>query len=120
VAFVREPRSFGLYQLTAADWRGAAFARETIIGGCVRASTGEEINRHNGWRVLVQKAAFDVREREDANDDGGRHQLFLLAKARDAKQSRREAAPKGEISRAGKAAVQRVGTRVRRAVDQGH
>jgi hypothetical protein len=25
----------------------------------VRASTGEEINRHNGWRVLVQKAAFD-------------------------------------------------------------
>lgn len=60
IALVRDPQNGELFQLTGADWRGAAFWRDLIIGGIVRASVGEEIARHEGRRVLLQVTAFEV------------------------------------------------------------
>jgi len=59
IALVRDPASGELFQLGASDWRAAAFWREMIRGGCIRATIGEEIGRHDGRRVLLQAAAFE-------------------------------------------------------------
>lgn len=60
IALVRDPQNGELFRLTGADWRGAAFWRDIIIGGIVRASVGEEIARHEGRRVLLQVTTFEV------------------------------------------------------------
>ncbi len=57
---VRDPVSGELFRLTGVDWHAAAFSREIIVGGCIRAQPGEEIGRHDGWRVLLEVAAFEA------------------------------------------------------------
>ena len=57
-ALVREPTSGEMFKLTTSDWCGAAFRRDIIIGGVVRAAACEEIERHNRRRVLVEEDKF--------------------------------------------------------------
>jgi hypothetical protein len=57
---VRDPQTGQFFRLTGLDWFGAKFWRETIVGGVVRASLGEGINRHEGSRILLKAAAFDA------------------------------------------------------------
>jgi hypothetical protein len=59
IAVVRDP-SGKLFRIIGADWKETAFWRETIVGGVVRAQTGEELFPHNGRRVLVEVGAFDA------------------------------------------------------------
>jgi|SoimicMinimDraft_9_1059737.scaffolds.fasta_scaffold02976_3 hypothetical protein len=55
LAMVREPMSGEMFKLTTSDWRGAAFWRQIIISGVVRSAACEEIERHNGRRVLIDE-----------------------------------------------------------------
>ncbi|MGZ9272052.1 MAG: hypothetical protein ACXW6T_23250 [Candidatus Binatia bacterium] len=55
LALVRDPASGQLFQLTASDWRGAVFWRDIIVSGVVRSPACEEIERHNGRRVLIDE-----------------------------------------------------------------
>jgi hypothetical protein len=57
---VRDPVSGELFRLAGADWHAAAFWREIIVGGCICGQPGEEIGRHDGWRVLLEVAAFEA------------------------------------------------------------
>ena len=59
-AVVRHPVSGALFRLIGIDWKGAAFWRDTIVGGIVRAQTGEEIALHEGRRLLIEAGAFDA------------------------------------------------------------
>jgi len=54
-AVVRHPVSGALFRLIGIDWKGAAFWRDTIVGGIVRAQTGEEIALHEGRRLLGRR-----------------------------------------------------------------
>jgi hypothetical protein len=60
IGLVRDSDSGELFRLTGTDWHAAAFWREIIVGGCIRAQTGEEIGRHDGRRVLLQAAGFEA------------------------------------------------------------
>ena len=60
LALVRDPTSGQMFQLTAADWRGAAFWRDIIVSGVVCSSAGEEIGCHDGRRVLLKADEFDT------------------------------------------------------------
>ena len=60
IAVVRDPVSGALVRLIGTDWKEAAFWRDTIVGGIVRAQTGEEIVPHEGRRVLLEAGAFDA------------------------------------------------------------
>jgi hypothetical protein len=60
IAVVRNPRSGALFPMIGSDWKGAAFWRETIVGGIVRAQMGEEIAAHEGHRILLDAEAFDA------------------------------------------------------------
>jgi hypothetical protein len=66
VNLVRDPQTGQFFRLTGGDWFGAAFWRDMIVGGVVRASTGEEIYRHKGRRILLEAAAFDAWRRQRA------------------------------------------------------
>jgi len=63
-SFVRDA-SGEMFRITPADWRAAVLARETIIGGVVRASAGELIERYAGRCVLIETAALDRLLREE-------------------------------------------------------
>ena len=54
------PTTGQMFQLTASDWRGAVFWRGIILSGVVRSSACEEIERHDGRRVLLKADEFDV------------------------------------------------------------
>jgi hypothetical protein len=76
IGVVRHPVPSEWFRLTATDWYSAVFWRETILSGCVCASVCEEIERHNGRRVLIEATAFDAwlkkmiqRRPQAANDD---------------------------------------------------
>ena len=60
IALVRDPVSGALFRLICTDWKQAAFWRDTIVGGIVRAQTCEEIAPHEGRRVLMEAGAFDA------------------------------------------------------------
>ena len=60
IALVRDPVSGALFRLISTDWKPAAFWRDIIVGGIVRAQTGEEIAPHEGRRVLMEAGAFDA------------------------------------------------------------
>jgi hypothetical protein len=60
LAFVRDPTSGQMFQLTAADWRGAAFWRDIVASGVVRSSACEEIKRHDGRRILLKADQLDI------------------------------------------------------------
>jgi hypothetical protein len=60
LAMVRDPVSGEMFKLTTSDWRGAAFWRYIIIGGRVHAAACEDIERHDGRRVLIEEVAFDL------------------------------------------------------------
>ena len=60
IAVVRDPVSGALFRLVGTDWKQAAFWRDTIVGGIVRAQTGEEIAPYEGRRVLIEAGAFDA------------------------------------------------------------
>ena len=60
IAVVRDPVSGALFRLIGADWKEAAFWRDTIVGGIVRAQTGEAIAPHEGRRALIEAGAFDA------------------------------------------------------------
>jgi hypothetical protein len=60
IALVRDPVSGALFRLIGADWKEAAFWRETIVGGIVRAQRGEAIAPHEGRRALIEAGAFDA------------------------------------------------------------
>jgi hypothetical protein len=66
ISLVRDPQTGDFFRLTGLDWWGAAFWREMIIGGVVRASPGEDIDRHNGRRILLKAAAFDAWRQQQA------------------------------------------------------
>jgi hypothetical protein len=55
----RDPVSHKLLRLTASVWHGHAGWYDTVLGGVIRASIGEEIERYNGRRVLLQASAFE-------------------------------------------------------------
>jgi hypothetical protein len=59
VAVARDRVSGALFRIVGADWKEAAFWRETIVGGAVRAQLGEELALHEGRRVLLEAGAFD-------------------------------------------------------------
>lgn len=59
LALVREP-SGQIFQLTTSDFRGAVFWRDIILSGCVRAAGCEEIERHDGRRVLIDESALSA------------------------------------------------------------
>ena len=54
IAVVRDRVSGALFRLISTDWKEAAFWRETIVGGIVRAQTGEGLAPMRGggcyWR----------------------------------------------------------------------
>ena len=50
----------GLVQLLGTEWRAAAFWRDIIIGGLVRASADEPWLRYDGEAVLLETGAFQV------------------------------------------------------------
>jgi hypothetical protein len=58
IAVVRDPLSGALFRMISTDWKGAAFWRETIAGGIVRAQMGEEIAPYEGRRILLDAEAF--------------------------------------------------------------
>ena len=60
IAVVRDRVSSALFRLISTDWKEAAFWRETIVGGVVRAQTGEELALYEGRRVLLEAGAFDA------------------------------------------------------------
>ena len=60
IAVVRDRVSGALFRLISTDWKEAAFWRETIVGGVVRAQTGEELALYEGRRVLLEAGAFDA------------------------------------------------------------
>jgi len=60
ITVVRDPVSGALFRLICTDWKQAAFWRDTIVGGIVRAQTCEEIAPHEGRRVLMEAGAFDT------------------------------------------------------------
>ena len=60
IAFVRDPVSGALFRMISGDWKGAAFWRETIVGGILRAQMDEQIAAHEGHRVLLDAEAFDA------------------------------------------------------------
>ena len=60
ITVVRDPVSGALFRLICTDWKQAAFWRDTIVGGIVRAQTCEEIAPHEGRRVLMEAGAFDA------------------------------------------------------------
>jgi GH24 family phage-related lysozyme (muramidase) len=60
VSFVRDPASGEMFRITANDWHGAAFWRDTIIGGEVRALPGELIERYNNRLVLIETPALEA------------------------------------------------------------
>ena len=60
ITVVRDPVSGALFRLICTDWKQAAFWRDTIVGGIVRAQTREEIAPHEGRRVLMEAGAFDT------------------------------------------------------------
>lgn len=58
-ALVRHPGSGDLYRLTPADWSRTTLARETIISGVIPPSVFDATERHQGRRVLLEKAVLD-------------------------------------------------------------
>jgi hypothetical protein len=60
IALARESDSGGLSRLIGSDWKQAAFWRETIVGGMVRAQMGEEIAPYEGRRILLDAEAFNA------------------------------------------------------------
>jgi hypothetical protein len=60
VSFVRDPVSGAMFRITAADWRGAALWRTTIIAGEVRASPGELIKHYANRLVLIETPALEA------------------------------------------------------------
>ena len=60
IAVVRDRVSGALFRLISTDWKEAAFWRETIVGGIVRAQTGEGLALYDGRRVLLEAGAFDA------------------------------------------------------------
>lgn len=47
-----------LFRIRPSDWRRAAFIRDIVIGGVVRASVGGDIERYHGDTVVVEEAAL--------------------------------------------------------------
>jgi hypothetical protein len=87
IALVRDPVRGVIFQLTAVDWCRTGFWRDTIIGGVVRASVGEEIARHNDQRVFFEAAAFedwlkDLLQRKRHTSAAGGCQAWLIAEMR--------------------------------------
>lgn len=67
VAFVRDPAGSQMFRILPSEWMRCAFWREMIVGGQVRASVGEDIQRHDGRTLLIKTVALDnwlARERE--------------------------------------------------------
>jgi hypothetical protein len=60
IALIRYSVSAALSRLIGTDWMQAAFWRETIVGGIVRAQMGEEIAPYEGRRILLDTGAFNA------------------------------------------------------------
>jgi hypothetical protein len=60
VSFVRDPVSGEMFRITADDWWGATFWRDTIVGGEISAQPGELIARYAGRLVLVEITAAEA------------------------------------------------------------
>jgi hypothetical protein len=60
IALIRYSVSGALSRLIGTDWKQAAFWRETIVGGIVRAQMGEEIAPYEGRRILLDTGAFNA------------------------------------------------------------
>jgi hypothetical protein len=60
VSFVRDPVSGEMFRITADDWWGATFWRDTIVGGEISAQPGELIARYASRLVLVETTAAEA------------------------------------------------------------
>jgi hypothetical protein len=59
-AVVRDPASGQMFRLTPNGWRFLGAWRNTIVGGVVHSSIGEEFSVYNGRRVLVEQFVADA------------------------------------------------------------
>jgi hypothetical protein len=59
IALVRNPISGALIRLIGSNWRDAAFWRDIILGGNVRAQPGEDMALYEGWSVMLERSEFE-------------------------------------------------------------
>ena len=67
IAFVRDPVKSEMFRVLGEEWARFAFWQEMIVGGQVRATIGEDIQRHDGRTLLIETVALDkwlAREKE--------------------------------------------------------
>ena len=58
-AKVEDGESHRYFRVTPDAWRGAAFWRETIFSGCIRASACEKWEAFDGKTVLIEREQFE-------------------------------------------------------------
>jgi hypothetical protein len=59
IALGRDPVSGALIRLIGHNWQGAAFWRDTIVGGNVRTQPGEDMALYDGWSVVLERSEFE-------------------------------------------------------------